>query len=110
MHAPRQVARAPVTARSSGVGPTKAKCVSRPVPRYENHGCCSSKHSGPAATDTVCEMCVAAHGLDDALPTSEPPRFEPAASHEAPVIAAFVSTGSQARVDPPIRGPPVLAA
>ena len=68
------------------------------------------KHSGPAATDTVCEMCVAAHGLDDALPTSEPPRFEPAASLEAPVIAAFVSTGSQARVDPPIRGPPVLAA
>lgn len=68
------------------------------------------KHSGLAATETVCEMCVAAHGLDDALPASEPPRFKPAASHEVPAAVVFVSTGSQARVDPPIRGPPALAA
>lgn len=67
------------------------------------------KHAGLAATETVCEMCVAAHGLDDALPAAEPPRFEPATAHESPTVSAFVSTSAQARLDPPIRGPPVLA-
>ena len=69
------------------------------------------KHAGLAAGEPTCEMCLYAHGLDDALlaaPPSQP--LHPLAVHEAPRAAALVFVARDVAADYPIRGPPVFAA
>lgn len=69
------------------------------------------KHAGLPAAESTCEMCLYAHGLDDALPSAPPPLFVRAAAvHEIPVGKAIAFVTRLAAADYPIRGPPVLTA
>jgi hypothetical protein len=69
------------------------------------------KHAGLAGGESTCEMCLYAHGLDDALPSA--PAAQPlfsATTHEAPAAKAIVFVARRLAADYLIRGPPVLLA
>ncbi|MES2684455.1 MAG: hypothetical protein V4650_13130 [Pseudomonadota bacterium] len=69
------------------------------------------KHAGLVGGESSCEMCLYAHGLDDALPAAPPQALtRPAPGHEAPGCATPVFVAAKVANDYPIRGPPVLSA
>ncbi len=69
------------------------------------------KHVDAAPAEAPCEMCLYAHGLDDALPPSAPATLaRPGAVHEAPAAKAIACVVRLAAAAHPIRGPPVLLA
>lgn len=69
------------------------------------------QHVDGVPADTPCEMCLYAHGLDNALPTAAPAQLtRRCAAHEAPIAKAVICITRLAAADYPIRGPPVLLA
>lgn len=69
------------------------------------------QHVDGNLADAPCEMCLYAHGLDDALPPAAPAQAaSPTATHEAPPGKTCTNVARLAAADYPIRGPPALLA